>query len=102
VQPPLPGPLAKGVAVVTFQTGALRVAPIYGPSAVSVVPKLGHLHVTVDDAPWHWVHASSEPLVVQGLAAGLHTLRLDLADPDHPMLASRSVRFDVPEGGGHH
>src|SRR5262245_4827834 len=58
VDPPLPDELAKGVAIIQYRTENLRIMPVYGPAAVKVSPRVGHLHVTVDDAPWHWAHSS--------------------------------------------
>ena len=68
VAPPLPGPLSMGVAVIQFRAENVKLIPVYGAAATSVVPRIGHLHITVDGANWHWVHANetdpySRPLV---------------------------------------
>lgn len=57
VEPPLSGPLAKGLIVMPFHTENLKIVPIYGEAALDVIPRIGHLHITVDNAPWHWVHS---------------------------------------------
>jgi len=57
---------------------------------------LGHLHVTLDGASWHWVHADDGPVVLQGLSSGPHQLTLELADAAHRILTSRKVEFVVP------
>ena len=61
VAPPLPDALARGLAVIQYRADNLRIVPVYGPAALSVTPRIGHIHVTVDDARWHWVDASGEP-----------------------------------------
>lgn len=89
--------LAKGVVVIQFHTGDLKIAPIYGPEGLAASPRVGHLHVTLDGASWHWVHAGPDPLAIQGLAPGPHTVRVDLADPTHKVVETQSVSFVVPE-----
>jgi hypothetical protein len=32
--------------------------PAFGPKALDDSPRIGHIHVSVDDAPWHWADAS--------------------------------------------
>ena len=94
--PPVPSLLARGLAAVVFHVEGGKVMPVYGQAALGVTPKLVHLHVTVDGAGWRWVHASEEPVVIQGLAPGPHTVRLELADAAHRVIDQAVVRFDVP------
>jgi hypothetical protein len=61
-----------------------------------VSPRLGHLHVTGDEAPWHWAHTSNDPVIVAPLPPGPHKILIELADADHRVLASEIVKFDVP------
>lgn len=96
VEAPLAGPLAHGAVVVPFHVDNLQIAPVYGNDAAKVVPRIGHLHLTLDNAPWHWVQASEDLIVIQGLEAGPHSLRVDLADARHQVLDSRTVGFTVP------
>jgi hypothetical protein len=35
-----------------------------------VSPRIGHIHVTVDDARWHWADTSGAPLIINCLPAG--------------------------------
>jgi hypothetical protein len=49
VSQPLAGPLSNGLVVITFRTENLKIVPVYGETASQVVPRLGHLHITVDD-----------------------------------------------------
>jgi hypothetical protein len=96
VDAPLPEQLARGLVVVRYRTENLRIVPVFGPAALGVSPRIGHLHVTLDDAPWHWVDASSEPLIVQGLPPGRHRLLIELADPTHKVIDRATVDFEIP------
>ncbi len=96
VAPPLPEKLARGLAVIPYRTDNLRIVPVYGPAALTVVPRIGHLHITVDDAPWHWVDASGEPLIIQGLVSGPHRVLIELADPTHHVIDRATVAFVIP------
>ncbi|WP_370967464.1 DUF6130 family protein [Amycolatopsis sp. cg9] len=102
VDAPLPEQLAMGLVVLRYRAENLRIVPVYGPAALDVSPRVGHIHVTVDDAPWHWADAGGEPLIIQALPPGPHKVRLGLADPTHQVLDSKTVSFVVPPGGGHH
>jgi hypothetical protein len=62
-----------------------------------VTPRIGHIHVTLDDATWHWVDASGEPLIIQGLTPGPHRVLIDLADPTHRVIDSKTVSFEIPQ-----
>jgi hypothetical protein len=95
VAPPVPSLLANGIAVIPFRVENIKIMPVYGEAALAVMPRLGHLHVTVDDQPWHWVQASDEPLVIQGLVPGAHKILLELADPAHRVIDAKSVSFEI-------
>jgi len=97
VDPPLAEPLSRGLVVIQYRTENLHIAPVFGPAALAVSPRIGHLHLTVDDLPWHWLDASSEPLTVKGLPAGPHKILVELADANHKILASQTVLFVVPK-----
>jgi len=103
VDDPLPGSLAQGRVVIQYYAENLRILPVYGSGALTVSPRIGHLHVTVDDAPWHWADGSNEPLIVNGLTPGPHKILLQLADPTHKVIESKTVSFVIPEvtGGAH-
>lgn len=94
--PPLAEPLARGVVIIQYRTENMRIMPVFGKKAVDVSPRLGHIHVTVDD--WHgtWAHTSEDPIIVVGLKPGMHKLLLELADPNHKILASETVTVAVP------
>lgn len=96
VDRPRPELLAKGVAILQFRTENAQIVPVFGPAAAAVTPRIGHLHVTVDDAPWHWAHTSGDPVIVAPLPPGPHKILIELADADHTVLAKEVVKFDVP------
>jgi hypothetical protein len=96
VDSPLPGPLAKGLVVIRYRAENLRILPVFGPAALDILPRIGHIHVTVDDAPWHWADASGEPLIIQSLSAGPHKVLIQLADPTHRILDSKTIDVAVP------
>jgi hypothetical protein len=100
VAPPLPDALARGLAVIQYRADNLRIVPVYGPAALGVTPRIGHLHVTVDDLPWHWVDASGEPLIIQGLTPGPHRVLMELADPTHRVIDREIVNFEIPRRPG--
>jgi hypothetical protein len=99
VDPPLAEPLSRGVMVVQYRTENFRIVPEVGTAAVAVSPRIGHLHVTVDKLPWHFVVADdSNTIIVAGLPPGPHELHVELADPTHKELGGQSVTFVVPTG----
>jgi hypothetical protein len=99
---PLPEQLARGLVVIQYRSENLRIVPVYGAAALDVSPRIGHLHVTVDDAPWHWADASGEPLIIQGLLPGPHRVLIELADPSHKVIDSQTVEFEIPQRAAHH
>src|SRR3954466_5377129 len=54
VDPPLPDPLARGAVLLPYRVENLRILPVLGAGALNVSPRVGHLHVAVDDLPWRW------------------------------------------------
>lgn len=102
VSQPLARPLSAGVVVITLRTENLKIVPVYGETASQVVPRLGHLHITVDDGPWHWLHASEEPIVIQGLPSGPHRVLIELADANHKALEAETLTFEIPQRPASH
>ena len=96
IDPPLPEPLSRGRVVIQYRTENLHIVPVFGAAALAVSPRVGHIHVTVDDAPWVWADASGEPVVLNGLPPGLHTIRLELETANHQRLDQGAVTFTVP------
>jgi hypothetical protein len=97
VDPPLPEPLALGRVFIQYRTENLRVVPVFGKGALDVSPRIGHIHITVDDAPWHFVDASGETVILVGLEPGPHKVLIELADPTHKVLTSETVKFTLPD-----
>ena len=96
VDPPQAQALARGLVVIQYRTENLRIVPVYGPDALDVSPRIGHLHITLDDAPWHWVDASGEPIIVQYLPSGPHKILVELANANHKILDRQVVSFVIP------
>jgi hypothetical protein len=102
VDPPLAEPLSHGRVVIQYRTENLHIAPVFGPAALAVSPRVGHLHVTVDDASWVWAELSGEPVILGGLAPGTHKVRLQLENANHELLDQGSVKFTVPASAAPH
>jgi hypothetical protein len=101
VDPPLPGPLSQGMVFIQYRAENLRIVPVFGPKALDVSPRIGHIHVVVDDAPWHWADASGEQLIIVGLPPGQHSVAIALANANHQPLDRASVTFTVPTTKAH-
>jgi Family of unknown function (DUF6130) len=97
VDPPLAEPLSRGQVFIQYRAENLRIVPVFGPNALDVSPRIGHIHVILDDAPWHWADASGEPLILVGLPAGPHKVQIILANANHQPLDRATVEFVVPE-----
>ena len=98
IDAPLAEPLAsRGVVVIAYCAENMRIAPVFGSGALGVSPRVGHIHVTVDEAPWHWADASGTPLILRGLPPGRHTVRIELVDANHQAVDKGTVEFDVPK-----
>jgi hypothetical protein len=96
IDPPVPEWLAEGRIVIQYRTENLRIVPVFGPAALNVSPRIGHIHVTVDDTPWHWADASGAPLIIVRLAPGPHKVLIELVDANHRTLDKGTVHFVVP------
>ena len=98
IDPPLAGPLAsRGVAIIQYCAQNLHIAPVFGPNALTVSPRVGHLHVRLDDASWVWADASGNPIILMGLPPGPHKVLIELEDANHHTLDKGTVTFVVPE-----
>jgi hypothetical protein len=98
IDPPLPEPLAsRGVAIIQYCAQNLRIVPVFGSNALAVSPRIGHIHVRVDDASWVWADASGLPIILQGLLPGPHKVIIELVDANHHTLDKGMVTFVIPE-----
>ncbi|PYP19370.1 MAG: hypothetical protein DMD54_02865 [Gemmatimonadetes bacterium] len=104
VDPPIPQQLALGRVFIQYRTENLRILPVFNRTALAVSPRIGHLHVKVDDQSWPFVDTSNETLVLVGLPPGPHKVLLELADPTHRPIpnASKVVEFTVPAPNASH
>ena len=77
VESPDADALRNGLALIRYRTENLQLAPVYGLAALAISPRVGHIHVTVDDGPWRWADATGQPVVVNGLPPGPHKIVID-------------------------
>ncbi|MGY2736643.1 DUF6130 family protein [Sphingomonas sp. UYP23] len=96
VDPPLARPLAEGRVFLQYRTEHVRIVSVFGTGALAVSPRIGHVHVTVDGAPWHLIHASGENIVVVDLPPSEHQLLVEPADLTHRVIDRQCIRFSVP------
>jgi hypothetical protein len=96
IDSPDPARLARGVLFLTYRAQNLQIVPVYGPAALAVSPRVGHIHVTVDDASWHWADASGNPIILQGLPAGPHRILIQLVNANHQPLDQGTVQITIP------
>ena len=101
VDPPLPDRLARGVVQIQYRAENVHILPVFGAGALNVSPRVGHLHVHVDDLPWGWVEASDNNTIsVAGLPPGQHKMLVELVDANHHLFAGcaeckQTVTFTV-------
>jgi Family of unknown function (DUF6130) len=96
IDAPLAEWLAQGRVVIQYRTENLRIVPVFGPNALGVSPRIGHIHVTVDDSPWRWADASGEPLIINCLPPGPHKVLIELVNANHQTLEKGLINFVVP------
>jgi hypothetical protein len=96
VDPPIAEALTKGRVYIQYRAENLRIVQVFGPGALSVSPRIGHVHVTVDDLPWHWADASGEQLILTGLPVGPHKVLIELVNANHKTIDQKTVEFVVP------
>ena len=96
IDPPLPDSLAHGRVVIQYRSENLRIVQVFGPAALAVSPRIGHIHVTVDDTPWRWADASGEPLIINGLPSGPHKVFIELVNANHQTLDQGTTTFTIP------
>jgi len=97
VEPPLPGPLAEGVVFIPYRLEHLRILPVGGPAARNVSPRVGHLHITVDDLPWQWAdYGQSNTIILVGLPRGEHKVLIEAVDAEGNVFTGQTVTFHAP------
>jgi hypothetical protein len=99
VDEPLPDGLPYVMVWIQYRTEHCRILPVFGKQALTVSPRVGHLHVRVDDLPWLWADASDSNTVdIGGMPPGEHKVTIDLVDATHRVYPrqSKTVKFTIP------
>jgi hypothetical protein len=100
VDPPIAAGLAQGIFWAQYRVENLRILPVFGAGALGTSPRVGHLHITVDDLPWWWAEASQNNTIdIANLPPGPHKVRIQLVDTNHKVFPGQevTVSFVVPE-----
>ncbi|MER9896123.1 DUF6130 family protein [Mesorhizobium sp. M0119] len=98
VEPPLPGLMAGGVVFIPYRVENLRILPVGGSAASNVSPRLGHLHVTVDDLPWAWAdYGQSNTIILVGMPGGQHKVLIEVVDPEGNVFTKQTMTFHTPD-----
>ena len=103
VDPPLAVGLAQGIVWIQYRVENVRILQVFGAGALNVSPRVGHLHIRVDDLPWLWADASDNNTVdIAGMPPGQHKVLIELVNADHQVFpgcatCSQTVTFTVPE-----
>lgn len=103
VDPPIPEGLAQGIFWAQYRVENVRLVSVFGAGALQVSPRIGHLHVSVDDLPWVWVESSDNNTVdIGGLPPGKHKVKIELVDATHKVFPGQVVTltFTVPNSAG--
>ena len=100
VDPPLPDLLAQGIVWIPWRAENVQIGPVFGKDALNASPRVGHLHIHVDDLPWLWADFSNNPIDVAFLPPGPHKIRIELVNAIHQGVPgqSKTVTFTIPKG----
>jgi len=104
VDPPLPDLLDQGVVWIQWRAENVNIVPVFGKGALDVSPRVGHLHVHMDDLPWLWADASNiNTIDLAGVPPGPHKILVELVNANHEVFPgqSKTVTFTVGKGGAH-
>lgn len=99
VDPPLAEGLAQGVFWAQYWVENLHITQVFGAGALQVSPRVGHLHIIVDDLPWWWADASDNNTVdIAGFPPGEHKVEIALVDANHNVFPGQvvTIPFTVP------
>ena len=78
VEPPLPGPLSRGVAFIPYRVENFRV-------------------LTVNDLPWQWAdYGQSNTIILVGMPRGQHKVLIELVDAEGNVFTGQTVTFSSP------
>jgi Family of unknown function (DUF6130) len=101
VDPPLPDLLDQGVVWIQWRAENVHIVPVFGKGALNVSPRVGHLHIHMDDAPWLWADASDlNTIDLAGVPPGPHKILIELVNANHEVFPgqSKTVTFEIPKG----
>jgi hypothetical protein len=104
VDPPLPDLLDQGVVWIQWRAENVHILPVFGKGALNASPRIGHLHVHVDDLPWWWADASNVNTIdLAGMPPGPHKILIELVDANHEVFPgqSKTVTFTIAKGASH-
>jgi Family of unknown function (DUF6130) len=91
------------LAWIQYRVENVRILQVFGAGALNVSPRVGHLHIRVDDLPWLWADASDNNTVdIAGLPPGQHKVKIELVDANHNVFSgcascSQTVTFTILE-----
>ena len=101
---PLAAGLAHNIVWIQYRVENVHIVAVFGAGALSTSPRIGHLHIHIDDVPWGWVEATGDnnTISVAGLPPGQHRMLVELVDANHHVFAGcaecrQTVTFTVPE-----
>jgi len=103
VDQPLPDGLANGLFWAQYRVENVRIQQVFGEGALKVSPRVGHLHIQVDDLPFLWADASDNNTVdIAFFAPGQHKVKIDLVDANHNVFPGQTVTlaFTILKGVG--
>ena len=97
VEPPIPGLLAQNLVFIPYWVENLRILPVGGAAARNLSPRVGHLHITVDDLPWQWAdYGQSNTIILVGLPRGEHKVLIEAVDAEGNVFTAQTVTFTAP------
>jgi Family of unknown function (DUF6130) len=102
VDPPLTHLLDKGIVWIQWRVENVNIVPVFGKGVLNVSPRVGHLHIRVDDLPWLWADASNlNTIDMAGFPPGTsHKVLIELVNANHEAFPgqSKTVTFTIPKG----
>jgi len=101
VDPPLPDLMNLGVVLIQWRVENVHILPVFGTGALTTSPRVGHLHVHMDDLPWLWADMSDiNTIDLAGVPPGPHKILIELVNANHEVFPgqAKTVSFTVPKG----
>jgi hypothetical protein len=64
-------------AAIQWRAENVHIVPVFGKGALNASPRVGHLHIHVDDLPWWWADANDiNTIDMAGLPPGPHKVSI--------------------------